>query len=318
MIRPFLSLTAVFLGALTVSAEDPDIYTLFPRSTISKPYTLNLPVAGCAFTYTECVENIPPSSISVTFSTENDTLLANKEIIFPAYMPMEFSAERKSDLTPESIHVAYAIDVQPLPHQPDTMLSDLYRLTITLMDLQGRIATKSPVSIGMLRDNEGNLQIIQVEESSYQRFHHHLPQAEETEKGGSWWEVKQWRSLYLDLLREKSYSWDCPSDRHSAYANDRVECSHHHHQTPSDWGRDRHYMKHLRPVLVPAMMGMAAGVVACVLGFIIGKIIVAVYCLLHERERGEEDYERGVEDVSFSSWAEKQRLMARDNYAPCE
>ncbi|KAL4798387.1 hypothetical protein BDV19DRAFT_356923 [Aspergillus venezuelensis] len=314
MIRPFFSLTALFLSALTVSADEPDLYTLLPRSTTGKSYTLNLPVAGCAFTYTECVENIPPSSISVTFSTENDTLLANKEIIFPAYMPMEFSAERKGDLTPESIHVAYAIDVQPLPHQPDMMLSDLYRLTITLMDLQGRIATASPVSIGMLRDNEGNLQIIQVEESSYRRFHHHLPQPEETDKGGSWWEVKKWRSIYLNLLREKSYPWGCSSDHPSAYDNGCVECSHHHHhQSPSEWGHDRHYMKHLRPVLVPAMMGMAAGVVACVLGFIIGKIIVAVYCLLDERVRAEEDYERGVEDVSFSAHDEKQRLMARDN-----
>ncbi|KAL4957659.1 hypothetical protein BDW69DRAFT_14000 [Aspergillus filifer] len=318
MIRPLLLLTALSLGALTVSAEEPDLYTLLPRSTTSQPYILNLPVAGCAFTYTECVENIPPSSISVTFSTENDTLLANKNIIFPAYMPMEFSAERKGDLTSESIHVAYAIDVQPLPHQPDMMLSDLYRLTITLMDLQGRIATESPVSFGILRDNDGNLQIIQVEESSYRRFHHHLPQPHDTKTGGSWWEVKKWRSLCLDLLREKSYPWGCSLDHHSAHASGRVECSHHHHQTPADWGRDRQYMKHLRPVLVPAMMGMAAGVVACVLGFIIGKIIVAVYCLLHERVRAEEDYESGVEKVGLSDHDEKQTLMARDKHARCE
>ncbi|KAL4945527.1 hypothetical protein BDV06DRAFT_184478 [Aspergillus oleicola] len=322
MLRPLLSLTALCLSALTVSAEEPDLYTLLPRSNIGRPYTLNLPVAGCAFTYSDCVENVPSSSISVTFSTQNDTLLANKEVIFPASMPMQFSAQRTGASASENIHVTYAIDVQPLPHQPDTMLSDLYRLTLTLVDLEGRPATESPVSIGMLRDNDGNLQIIQVEESSRRRFHHHFPEAKDTQKCGSWWQVKKWRSLYLDILRKTSQQWRCSTDAHTSgpHADDgaadaygRVKCGHqHHHQSPTQWGRDRHYMKHLRPVLVPAMMGMVAGVVACVLGFILGKIIVAVYCLLHKRVRAEDDYERGVEEIGFSADDEKQRLMVRE------
>ncbi|KAL4923697.1 uncharacterized protein BDV17DRAFT_233340 [Aspergillus undulatus] len=329
MLGPFLSLTALCLSILTVSADDAALYSRLARSAPGQPYTLNLPVAECAFSYTECIDELPSLSslLRVTISTKNDTLLANDEIIFPASMPMEFHAQRSWSSGSESVPVAYALDVQPLPHQPDGELGGLYRLTLTLVDLQGRPATESPVAIGMVRDTEGNFEIIQVEESSRRRFHHHLAPASEAKKDRSWWATKKAKSLYVDLLHKTSYSWHYGSGSKLAHVKGNevdvhVDCGHddghghhHHHQSPTDWGRNRHYLKHLRPVLLPGLMGLLAGVLSCVLGFLVGKVIVSIYSCLCNRAGFDDDYERVVAGIGFSAHDEKIRLTERDAYA---
>ncbi|OJJ56191.1 hypothetical protein ASPSYDRAFT_406754 [Aspergillus sydowii CBS 593.65] len=283
-------LLVVALGSLAVCENIDSLASPPALPPASKPYTLNLSCAQCAFTYGDCVNSVQlPSFLTITFSTQNDTLLANDKIIFPTPFPMEFNAKRTTDSNIEdSVPVAYALDAQPLPHQPDAELNDLYRLKLTFVDLQGRTATESPVSLGLVRDADGNLKIISVEEGRpHRRFHHHHHHGENS-GGGSWWHLKTWKAAYLRYLHRMTHSRHCRDGSvRVGPAKDGVESRCHRHQRVSDWAGDRHYMRHLRPVLLPALMGMVAGIIACIAGFILGKVMVATfYCFRGRRAAG--------------------------------
>ena len=55
-----LTYTALFLNSFTV-AENINVFSSPPLSIASEPYTLNLSCAECAFSYSECLENVKPA-----------------------------------------------------------------------------------------------------------------------------------------------------------------------------------------------------------------------------------------------------------------
>ncbi|KAL4914519.1 hypothetical protein BDW62DRAFT_204535 [Aspergillus aurantiobrunneus] len=323
MSRRLLAALALALTSLTVSAENIDLHASSAASIAPQPYTLNLSCADCAFSYSDCRENTHPSSfLTITFSTHHEALLANNEPIFPTPIHMEFHAQRHWGSTSENVPVAYALDVHPLPHQPDATLGARYRLQLTLVDLQGRPATNSPVSIGVVRDSERNLQIIQVEPSAHHR-HHYEPAKDPA--SSAWQRLKSWKGHYNTYLHKSFGSHPCAHRSfevkgHGDTADVHTVSHCRSRQRLSDWAGDRHYMKHLRPVLLPAVLGLLSGVLACIFGFLVGKLIVGLYywCLGKMSRAGverdaERDAERGDErsDTSAAGGvvSEKEALM---------
>ncbi|KAL2858569.1 hypothetical protein BJY01DRAFT_241899 [Aspergillus pseudoustus] len=333
MLRRLVSIaSALSLGSIgLVAATDAFSADSLPSLAAIEPYTLNISCTECAFSYSECSENVHPDSyLSITFSTEDDTLLANGEVIFPASIPMKFDAQRHWDSSSEKVPVAYALEMQPLPHQPDADLGDLYVLKLSLVDLQGRPATERAVSVGIVRSTDGTVKLVRVEESTHHLYHHDLPgmgrEHHRTGKGkgdsssSSWGRVKTWKSYYITYLRGHSTSKSCASsvvDVPGQATDLRVVSHCQERQSLSGWTHDRHhYMKHVRPVLIPGLLGVAAGVVACVMGFVIGKLIVAVYVYFSGEVASAEpdDVEKlaaaaASADDECSAHDEKARLM---------
>ncbi|KAL2869705.1 uncharacterized protein BJX67DRAFT_378760 [Aspergillus lucknowensis] len=320
--RIFSAVFALSLGSATVSAELFDLYSQPPLSALSKPYTLNLSCAECAFSYSDCSESVHPLSyLTITFSTKNDTLLANDDMILPTPIPMVFQATRHWDSSSENVPVAYALDEQPVPHQPDTDPNNLYHLKLTLVDLQGRPATESPVSITIVRSPNGTLQLTEVEESIPHIYHHDPPLVSDEKAAGGWWRIRTWGSYFTaQLHRKASQTKTCDSilDVKAAETAD-VDVNVHvvahrcraQHQSLADWAGDRHYLKLVRPVLLPALLGLAAGIAACVTGFLTGKLVVAAYYSYRERTTrsiSSSDPERELEGTRHS---EKEMLMER-------
>ncbi|KAL3464625.1 hypothetical protein BJX64DRAFT_286431 [Aspergillus heterothallicus] len=234
---------------------------------------------------------------------------------------MKFSAQRHWNSSCENVQVAYALELQPLPHQPEADLGDLYHLKLSLVDLQGRPATEHAISLGMIRSSDGTVRLIQVEESTHRLYHHDLPGMPQETGKSSWWPAKTWKSYYITYLREHSQSKSCSSstvDVAGEATDVRVVAHCEDHQSLSDWThKHRHYMKHLRPVFVPALVGLLAGVIACVMGFIVGKIIVSVYIWFSGGPSRASDVEVLAEGSLHS---EKARLvevyMDRDSNPP--
>ncbi|KAL4735674.1 hypothetical protein BDV11DRAFT_195474 [Aspergillus similis] len=334
-----LSYTALFfLNSFTV-AENINVFSSPPLSIASEPYTLNLSCAECAFSYSECLENVQPALLTITFSTENDTLLANNDTIFPTSWPMRFHAPRMQGTLIESVPLAYALDVLPLPHQPGAILGDLYHLTLTLVDLQGRRATEHPVSIGIVRDRNGDLQIIKVEES-WHRYHRHLHQAGAKAKGKdnavktdaqrekpSWWRMEAWTEYYNTHLRQPERE-PCaagpaskPGQHCTASAGDHQRVHHGHRQRLDDWIYDKHFhSKFAGPAVVSGLLGVSAAFLAGALGFLVGKVIVALYSCLFDRARGQNNTVRGLDEERYVEEAaelEKKRLaqVEKQSYA---
>ncbi|EAA62532.1 predicted protein [Aspergillus nidulans FGSC A4] len=333
-----LTYTALFLNSFTV-AENINVFSSPPLSIASEPYTLNLSCAECAFSYSECLENVNPAFLTITFSTENDTLLANNDIIFPTSWPMRFHAPRKQGSLIDSVPLAYALDVSPLPHQPGAILGDLYHLTLTLVDLQGRRATEHPVSIGIVRDINGDLQIIQVEES-WHRYHRHLHQAGAKSKGKdnapktdaqskkpSWWRMEAWKEYYNTHFQKPerepctSGSASKPGQHCTPSAGDHQRLHHDHRQRLDDWIYDKHFhSKFAGPAVVSGLLGVCAAFLAGALGFFVGKVIVSLYCYLVDRARVQTVTGRGLDEERYMEEVaelEKKRLaqMEKQSYA---
>lgn len=213
-------------------------------------------------------------------------------------MPMKFHATRYWGSREDRVPLAYALDIQPIPHQPWALLGDLYHLTFTLVDLQGRAATEEPVSIGILR-NGGNLELIQAEAIPR---HHPIKEFHEGIPGGGSWYSATWKSLYHAYRQGMSISKAC-EDGHE-HGHEYSASSHcHDHSTLDDW-TDRNFLKHLRPVLLPGLFGLGTGIVTFALGFLLGKLGVAFYYLVRERA-----YTSNLENGVEAAVSEK-RLMA--------
>ncbi|KAL4908554.1 hypothetical protein BDW74DRAFT_147617 [Aspergillus multicolor] len=333
---------ALFLSSFT-AAENINDLSSPPLSIATEPYTLNLTCAECAFSYSDCLENAqPPAFLTIKFSTENDTLLANNDQIFPPSWPLQFHAPRQRGLLSDTVPLAYALDVQPLPHQPGVILGDLYHLTLTLVDLQGRRATEHPVSVGVVREHNGYLKIIQVEEA-WRRYHRKLKmkhkegekelkvQGGNAEGKASWWSLEAWNS-YIDTSANTpknkdngeietgcSDDWTAPNPctaaamgGHHGHGKHHEE---HHRQRLDDWVYDRHFhSKFAGPAAISGLLGVMAAFLAGALGYFAGKLIVAIYSYWFDGSEsqpvtGTIDQERYLEEVVG---LEKERMMGME------
>ncbi|KAL5344111.1 hypothetical protein BJX70DRAFT_8257 [Aspergillus crustosus] len=306
MLRQSLSIAALCLSSITASAEAFDAYSVPTLSVIPQPYPLNLSAAECAFSYSDCSNAHPSSFLKISLSTSHDTLLANNDPIFPPPIPMTFIARRSWEAGHDTVPIAYALDIEPIPHRDGAIIGDLYRLKLTLVDMQGRPATDSPVIIGLVRHANGDLEIVDLEESDIPRYHHRILHDWE-DKGQSWWKMESWNSYYITFLHQTSKKTCDDTVRVTDGDTDVRVVSHcrEHHRHPG-WTKNRQYMRHIRPALAAGLLGVTASIVACVIGFVVGKVIVEVYCFFYRRGTVADDPEVGDEKAAMS---EKVLLM---------
>ncbi|KAL4880592.1 hypothetical protein BJY04DRAFT_71921 [Aspergillus karnatakaensis] len=308
MLRQLLSVSALCLSL--VSAEAFDGFPVPALSVVPQPYTLNLSTAECAFSYSDCSNSLPNSFLEISLSTKHDTLLANNDPVFPPPIPMNFNAKRSWASAPDNVPIAYSLDIEPLSHHASAVIGDLYRLKLTLVDLQGRPATDSPVTIGLVRRAGGDLEIIDLEQSEIPRYHHEILRKLEG-KNRSWWRMETWKSYYVTYLNEETKTKTCDDTIQltDGSIDVRVVSKCRDHQQLEDWTHCRHFMRHVRKALIPGLLGLSACIVACLVGFVVGKVIVEVYYYFYER-RAPADVEGGDEKAVLS---EKQLLM--EHYA---
>ncbi|KAF5862603.1 hypothetical protein ETB97_011509 [Aspergillus alliaceus] len=323
MLLRFLSLTGALCltscAALSLpSTNNIELSGLNPeprRRIIARP--TNVPTALCSFADAECSKEIDLHSyLTLDFSTENGTLLANHDPIFPPTLPMRFHAVRHFHSGRETVDLAYELDAQPMPSRPAEVLGGVFLLKLRLFDLRGRPASDYIVTITLSQDSDGNLQITQLETNPILSHHHDEPPS-------SW--VAQ---LTAGLEAMKDAAKNCmhgsasknptarpqhghmqpPVDKHRTIAP-QSHPHHHHHHRPGYWsGREKNFTRLVRPVVMPALLGVMAGVVACMVGFVLGRIIISVcYCI-----RGCRRQKTTVSQIDEleSAPSEKERLLA--------
>lgn len=250
-------------------------------------------------------------------------------------MHMQFPAIRHwdSSTSREIQHVvlAYVLDAKQFPSHASSA-SDVFRLSMSLLDLHGRPATTDWVTVGLVRNAEEKLLISNVQ-TQPARTHHH----------GKTWNVKFWKTQvgeYLVTVKEAVRNRLSISDSQASIPNaDRLLLNSNHHPsskseqdldsssvsptTPSEEtnspfqilsfyqythypphrsSNHRHFLRMVRPIILPALLGIRSGFVACVIGFLLGRIIASVYLRTQKRKMGVSgEVEEGV-------W-EKERLI---------
>ena len=271
---------------------------------------------------------------TIEFAMENGTLFANHKAIFPVSTPMQFPAVRhwgsKTSSETEDVVLEYAMNVQQFPPHVDAVVGDVYRLSMRLLDLHGRPATANQVTIGIVRNAEAKLLISHIQLES---------EAAATQRHGSLrggykaWKMKHWKTqlgAYMVTVKEAVKNRLPASSRPAG--SDVILDDHHKSEQDLDSSQSdhtrfrilsfyqfsyvsphdghRHFFRLVRPIILPAFLGIMAGFVACVIGFGLGRIVASMYIhaqgqkdQLDSEEEEEEEQERG--EVS-----EKQRLMA--------
>ncbi|GFG11461.1 hypothetical protein CNMCM6936_005664 [Aspergillus lentulus] len=276
MLLRFLALAGLCLGR-GVAALAPQGHGLPSNIQTSNTqhsrhfYKIDIPCSHCAFSDTECSQNPESKShVTIDISSDNGTLYANHESVFPPSLPMQFSAVKHSESGDQSVQVAYSLDARPFPAQPGALLGETFLLKLRLFDLHGRPVTPDLIAVAVSRRNDGTLSISKVERSPFHRHGHgHMT--------SSWRLLKSHIKPYLDQLARVAPEEPRHHRRplHADIYRFRDPASHYHNTMP--WSsRDRSFMRLVRPVILPALLGVAAGLCACLVGFVVGKMMISL------------------------------------------
>ncbi|KAL2864228.1 uncharacterized protein BJX67DRAFT_383895 [Aspergillus lucknowensis] len=282
MLLQLLSITAtLYLSCLAISEIGLDQSSSPELLTSPQSYTVNLSCAECAFSYSDCSKNIYSRSyLEITFSTKDSSLLANNVVVFPSPIPMQFHAKRYWNSGVENVSLAYTPELQSLSRQSGTGVGDVYRLKLSLVDPEGRRATEGPICLSILQHADGKLQIVGIKESSHHGHHQPVSQDLDEKDNWSWRLIKSLKSYFLHLdkisktkLCVSDYLFDIQGN--VTDVNTVSPCR--GQGSLADWTGDRHYMRLIRPVLVPGVLGLAAGILASVLAVFVKRLLVTAY-----------------------------------------
>lgn len=221
---------------------------------------------------------------------------------FPAIRHWDFSTGRGM----QHVVLAYALEAKRFPSRASAE-RDVFRLSMSLLDLHGRQTATDRVTVGLVRNAEGKLLISNVQ-TQPARTHHH----------GKTWKVKFWKTQvgeYLVAVKEAVRNRLSSSDGQASGTNhpsskseqDPDSSSSVSYTTPSEEtnlpfqilsfyqythypphrsSNHRHFLRLVRPIILPALLGILAGFVACVIGFLLGRAIASVYLRTQKRKMG--------------------------------
>lgn len=344
MLLPFLSI--LYLGVCNALATQPRNHTFAHRSDVNQIRLPCAPCAfadtACSQdrkpnAYLVYIPRLPRTTKAesnvmrqtVDFTMTNGTLVANDIPIFPSTSTdMQLPATRhwssKTSKETEDVRLTYALHTQRVPPRAQ---GKLYRFTMDLLDNQGRPATTDLVGLTLVRNAEERLLLsnIRVEPAV-----HHIQR----------WKLKYWKTQvggYMvtvkEAVRSRLHGESNSSDklliidghRHSTEAEQNLDSTtpkvpsddDSHFQIlslyqfthyPSQHGSSsRHFLHLLRPIIMPALLGIMAGFVACVIGFLVGQIGASIY--FHVQSKKQAGSAVSAADVEEGFVSEKQRLL---------
>lgn len=231
----------------------------------------------------------------VTFAVDKDknSLLANNHPIFPpsTATPMRLHATRyRDDAKLEYFSLAYSLDVKPL--QSSSSSSGGIVLEMTFLD---RSITQTIVV--ELHDQRNGLDISTI------RL--------DPRRGASHWHAQIYS--YVSAVKSR-LSLSAEKDKSSAYY-----LSPSHSRTNSNIypSSNRAFLHHLRPVILPALLGVLACLIACGIGFVLGRVLAVAYLYFQAGEQDLGSTDLPTEDGDGERAGEKKSIppeYSRGNY----
>lgn len=336
-LRSFLLGSAAVLGAnaflvvpeveVEAIASEPEFAGLHPlESHSSQQQNVDLLCTECPFR--EVTENGKVSwtdgfqtALSLNFSIEDGTLLANGRQIFPPPPPTVITAVQRrlsDDQESEPIPLGYAVEMLPLPSPPEEPI-DLVAVRFTVLDLDSHPVPLNTVAISLLHDPEGNLYMVKtdIEDNTPNRV--------------SWRQCRGKPMCLKRLLFNRIRAlFAAAKARMLGVMGPKPQCGrprppHPHHdgmpfppQVEGHVGRPghphHHHMHHgphgnwertasrvVRFIVIPAALGVLAGLAASAVGMLVGQVVVFLWQRYRRSDR-EESLEQGTT-------SEKQGLM---------
>lgn len=257
-----------------------------------------------------------------------------------------YEKNHNTRLEEDDIQIAYSIDARLLPAGKNTLRNEILRIHIELLDQIGQPVTANAVVLDLLDHPDGNRRITRIRLDSLRGQHKprpwqmkywstqvnallnhqdkpdlspaksHQPKpnhpqeatksatknapenAPENASENASESESQVGFIFSSYLSPSAY----------IYSSDR---GHHGHRRPHDHDQDDSFLRLVRPIVLPAFLGIGAGLVACVLGFCVGHLVMSLAsCLGLCKKRTRQRYARSrLACIEEGTSSEKDQLI---------
>lgn len=260
-------------------------------------------------------ENPVETYLSLKWAIQNGSLYANNDRVFPPAMSMQlhaplYESHRNIPLEQEDIKMSYSITARPIPSGENGSRSEILRIHVELLDNEGRPVTPNAVALDLLDHPDGTHRITRVRlestraevkpkpwqmtywksqvdslfnqkdkptlSSTTNSQSKPKPTLAKSKPGKEESKSKSESESESDSTDSVGYifspyfspsTWIVPSEKGH---HGKSHTHHHHHH------KDDSFLRLIRPVILPAMLGIGAGLVACLFGFCAGHLIMAI------------------------------------------
>jgi hypothetical protein len=221
-----------------------------------------------------------------------------------------YETHRNIPIEQEDIKVSYSIKARPIPAGENGSKNEILRIRVDLLDQEGRPVTPNSVALDLLDHPDGTHRITRIRldsprgsrrprpwqmkfwQSQVNTFFNQKdkpdlsssdksteaqvkPASEKVPESTSTSASASASSPESESQNQVGYIFSpywSPST-HNAPSDGR---GHHGHRRPHDYHQKNSFMRLIRPVILPAMLGVGAGLVACLVGFCVGHVIMSV------------------------------------------
>lgn len=295
-------------------------------------------------------ENPTNTYLSIKWTIKDGSLYANNDQIFPPVMSMQmhaplYDSDHKVALEEEDIHLYYSLNARPIPASDIGALHDILRINVELIDKEGRPVTPHAVAVDLLDSPDGTHRITRIRLDSPRSLrrpkpwqmkfwktqvntllNHHQPELSSSSTSSPQSSTPKLQSTQNKGTTKSSSnhqpeSTSTPENESqvgymfSPYGSTYIVSNnggHHrgHHHPHHHHGQDS-FMRLVRPVILPAMMGIGAGLLACLVGFCVGHLVISLATRLGFYKRGSQnrDSRSSLACLEEGNHSEKAHLM---------
>lgn len=218
-----------------------------------------------------------------------------------------YETHRNIPIEQEDIKVSYSIKARPIPAGKNGSKNEILRIHVELLDQEGRPVTPHSIALDLLDHTDGTHRITRIRldsprgsrrprpwqmkfwQSQVDSLFNQPNKPESTASGQSTEpnvkstsEKAAESTPVLSKPETKSESQNqvgyifSPYWSPSTYIAPSNGRGHHGHHHPHDHHQNDSFMRLVRPVILPAMLGVGAGLIACLVGFCVGHVIMSI------------------------------------------
>ncbi|KAJ5579439.1 hypothetical protein N7450_008306 [Penicillium hetheringtonii] len=278
-------------------------------------------------------ENPTNTYLSIKWTIKDGSLYANNDQIFPPVMSMQmhaplYDSDHKVALQEEDIHLYYSLNARPIPASDIGALHDILRINVELIDKEGRPVTPM---LWLLICSIPPMELIPWQMKFWKTqvntlLNHHQPELSSSSTSSPQSSTPKLQSTQNKGTTKSSSnhqpeSTSTPENESqvgymfSPYGSTYIVSNnggHHrgHHHPHHHHGQDS-FMRLVRPVILPAMMGIGAGLLACLVGFCVGHLVISLATRLGFYKRGSQnrDSRSSLACLEEGNHSEKAHLM---------
>ncbi|KAJ5308603.1 hypothetical protein PENANT_c044G08119 [Penicillium antarcticum] len=252
------------------------------------------------------------SLLSLDWTIKDGSLYANNDQVYPPSITMQLTAPLYKASHPtqseKSVELSYTIDSRPLAANKVGSVAGIVRVRVELLDLHGNLVSPDAAVVDLVNYQDGSHHITRIRVKPARGGF----QADHFAQKSRPWVVKYWKTHVGSFFEAKTSvaisenandAHSTESEDHSEIKDVSVDSDSHSsvnskesnspfsissfwaaptsphrsgHRRPGHHHRPKNaFMRIVRPIIWPAVLGAVAGLAACLFGFFVGSLLMS-------------------------------------------